>query len=91
MQKHISYETLRTDFAHIFVEPRTTEVYFLTLEEGWKISFNVNNTDIICKIVVRDLIDEIGISDEEVNKEVLETLIKNFKNKYLIKAIKEEV
>ncbi len=91
MKKYISYKTLSTDFAHIFNEPRTTEVYFLTLEDGWKISFNYHNVDIVCKVMIKDLMEELKIPKEEINKEILETLIRNFKNKYLIKAIKEEV
>ena len=92
--KIITYETLKTKFQDIFTQPKPTEVYFQKIENGWIIDFGKNGYCIVCKIMIKDLIDELKVdlkfANKELTKELFDDAVKKFENHFLRYAIPSE-
>ena len=90
-EKEISFQTLMDNFSVMFDEPRLTEIYYKLIEGGWRISFTKDNIMIYCNVLNSDIV-EYYTSDEikELDEETKSNLISGWKDRYLIKGIKEE-
>ena len=88
--KKISFDTLMTQFGALFKEPRITEIYYKELDNGIQISFHKDGILIYCSINDSDIIKFTVDEGREVSDEDAEGIVKDWKNYYLNKAIREE-
>lgn len=86
--KQIDFGTLIGEFDMMFNEPRQTEIYYKYLDNGWRISFIKNGVLIFCDATYYDILEHYG-NPEEMSDEEIKGFIIAWKNKYLMKAIKE--
>jgi len=87
--KKISFETLMSQFGAMFEEPRLTEIFYMEIEGGWRLSFEKGGMIIVCDVLSSDIVD-YHTTNDELSEEEAVGLIIAWHDKFLIKGIREE-
>ena len=89
--KKISFETLMNVFSPMFMEPKISEVFYKEIEGGWRVSFVKNNILVYCDVLATDIVQYYATEENnEISEEDKANLVIGWKDRFLVKAIKEE-